>query len=118
MHNQYYGSYMGIPGIVRTYKKYHTAEVIIEEVSQYFGVRSHKVHTRTRSKEVVLARHFSMLMMLEYTRLSLKNIGVYFKRHHSTVIHARVTLTGYIKAKAENKYKVDYDNIKSRLDAI
>lgn len=111
-------NYFTIPGIIKPVKKCLPSGIIIEEVCIYFGVPKHRVSLRTRTQEIVLSRHFSMLMLSIYTHLSLRLIGELFKRDHSSVLYAKRTVKGYISAKADNKYKAYYKDIKEILDAM
>jgi chromosomal replication initiator protein len=58
-------------------------------VSDYFGVTVESLKSKTRKREIVVARQVAMYFAKEYTNLSLKSIGYHFgNRDHSTVIHA------------------------------
>ncbi|WP_041293995.1 chromosomal replication initiator protein DnaA [Ignavibacterium album] len=62
---------------------------ITKIVCEYLNVPENKVRDKTRKKEIVLARQLSMYFAKEYTKSSLKTIGLHFGgRDHSTVIHA------------------------------
>ena len=72
--------------------------------------------SKTRKREVVVARQVAMHFAKEYTDLSLKSIGYHFgKRDHSTVIHALSTVSDMMDTdrrflsnieEMENKLKV------------
>jgi chromosomal replication initiator protein len=58
-------------------------------VAKYFDVPVEKLHSKTRMREVVMARQLSMYLAKNYTNSSLKVIGDSFGgRDHSTVIHS------------------------------
>ena len=58
-------------------------------VSEHYNISLEDLQSKTRKKEVVMARHIAMHLAKEYTDHSLKSIGQYFGgRDHSTVIHA------------------------------
>lgn len=62
---------------------------ITKIVCEYLNVPENKVRDKTRKKEIVLARQLSMYFAKEFTKASLKTIGLHFGgRDHSTVIHA------------------------------
>ncbi|MCX8106629.1 MAG: chromosomal replication initiator protein DnaA [Ignavibacterium album] len=62
---------------------------ITKIVCEFLNVPENKVRDKTRKKEIVLARQLSMYFAKEYTKSSLKTIGLHFGgRDHSTVIHA------------------------------
>lgn len=58
-------------------------------VSEHYNVSLEDLKSKTRKKEVVIARHVAMYLAKQYTNHSLKSIGQYCGgRDHSTVIHA------------------------------
>jgi chromosomal replication initiator protein len=61
----------------------------------------------TRKREVVFARQVSMIMIKQFTQLSLHDIGVIFDRHHSTVISAQKRLNDLCYTEPETKATVD-----------
>jgi len=69
-----------------------TPLLIIKVVFDYFGISPFYQMTKTRKREIVIARQVSMYYMKENTRLSLAHIGAYFLRDHATVLHACKTV--------------------------
>ncbi|MFN3873449.1 MAG: chromosomal replication initiator protein DnaA [Ignavibacterium sp.] len=62
---------------------------ITKIVCEFLNVPENKVRDKTRKKEIVMARQLAMYFAKEYTKSSLKTIGLHFGgRDHSTVIHA------------------------------
>jgi chromosomal replication initiator protein len=58
-------------------------------VSAHYGVTMNDLYSKTRKREVVMARHLSMYLIRKYTGYSLVQIGLYFGgRDHSSVCHA------------------------------
>ena len=63
-------------------------------VCDYYNISLDLMKSKTRKREVVVARQVAMYFAKEYTDLSLKSIGYHFgKRDHSTVIHALSTVS-------------------------
>ncbi len=63
-------------------------EQIQQIVCDYFEIPEDLVRARTRKREVVQARQVAMYFSKQFTKHSLKNIGLKFGgRDHSTVIH-------------------------------
>ena len=57
--------------------------------SEHYNISLEDLKSKTRKKEVVIARHVAMYLAKQYTNHSLKSIGQYCGgRDHSTVIHA------------------------------
>jgi chromosomal replication initiator protein len=58
-------------------------------ISAHYGVTMNDLYSKTRKREVVMARQLSMYLIRKYTAYSLVQIGDYFGgRDHSTVIHS------------------------------
>jgi chromosomal replication initiator protein len=66
-----------------------TIDDISKAVCHYLNIAENKIREKTRKKEIVLARQLAMYFSKEFTKSSLKTIGLHFGgRDHSTVIHA------------------------------
>lgn len=61
--------------------------VIMKEVEEYFHLKSGSLVTRNRSKTTADARAIAMYLLRVLNNLSFIEIGDYFDRDHSTVIH-------------------------------
>ncbi|HMQ05686.1 MAG TPA: chromosomal replication initiator protein DnaA [Saprospiraceae bacterium] len=66
-----------------------TIENIKKLVADHFRLPLDKLHSKTRKREIVIARQLSMYLAKNYTNNSLKSIGKNFgNRDHSTVIYS------------------------------
>jgi chromosomal replication initiator protein len=66
-----------------------TLETIKKIVADYFDIAVDKLHSKTRKREIVMARQISMFLGKNMTKYSLKMIGEQFGgRDHSTVIYS------------------------------
>ena len=66
-----------------------TAEVIIEEVSQFYNIEESAIRGHGRTKETNQARQIAIYLTRNLTKLSLTEIGREFgDRDHSTIIHS------------------------------
>lgn len=64
-------------------------ETLIKKiVSDHFNVSIELLESRTRVREIAIARQFSMALTKKFTFLSLSSIGKLYNRDHTTVIHA------------------------------
>lgn len=91
---------------------------ITKLVCEYLNVPENKVRDKTRKKEIVMARQLSMYFAKEFTKASLKTIGLHFGgRDHSTVIHACNSIEASLKddsqlaeivSKLKNKIELHY----------
>ncbi|PIY08785.1 MAG: chromosomal replication initiator protein DnaA [Flexibacter sp. CG_4_10_14_3_um_filter_32_15] len=92
-------------------------DAIEEIVAAFFQVTLEQLKSKTRKKEIALARQFAMYLTKEYTDLPLKAIGWHFgKRDHSTVIHACKVVP--IKVEQEESYKKTFDEIIKRIEQL
>ncbi len=59
---------------------------ISEFVCNTFELPLNKLHSKSRKKQVVLARNTAFYLARKFTDFSLKDIGEHFNRRHSTVL--------------------------------
>lgn len=77
-----------------------TIDDIIGKVCEHFNVTTAAVNSRSRKKEIVIARQVTMYMAQKYTKMPASRIGkLVGGRDHSTVIHSC--------AKIEDRISVD-----------
>ncbi len=79
--------------VIRQFVSHVDKEISVENiknlVAKHFDMPVEKLHSKTRLREVVMARQLSMYLAKNYTNSSLKVIGDSFGgRDHSTVIHS------------------------------
>jgi chromosomal replication initiator protein len=63
--------------------------LIADTVAAQFGLTRAQLLGRRRLPHLVLPRHIAMLLSLEMLHASLPQVGHWFGRDHSTVLHAR-----------------------------
>lgn len=70
-----------------------TVEQIQKIVADHFKIQENSLRAKTRKQEIVLPRQIAMYLSKNFTRASLKTIGLHFGgRDHSTIIHACKTI--------------------------
>ena len=97
---------------------------IIEVVCKIHGVTLGEMRLPSRQQHIKHPRHLCMYLIRKYTRYPLTYIGLYFNRHHATVINALIKIEDGIRFDAEirkdfNKAKDRFENyhvIQSRLN--
>ena len=90
-----------------------TIENITSIVCEYLKIDENKIRDKTRKKEIVFARQIAMFLSKEFTKSSLKTIGLHFGgRDHSTVIHACTSIGEDCKKDVAMKDLVE--NIKNK----
>jgi chromosomal replication initiator protein len=62
---------------------------IVDIVAEQFGLTRAQLLGRRRLPHIVLARHIAMLLCIEMLQASLPQVGEWFGRDHTTVLHAR-----------------------------
>lgn len=78
-----------------------SVDLITKIVCEEMSIDENKVRDKTRKQEIVIARQLAMYFAKELTRISLKNVGLYFGgRDHSTVIHACTSIQNLIDTDA------------------
>lgn len=76
-----------------------TVEYIQDVTSDFFNINSDELRSKSRHKEITEPRMIAMYLSIEMTQNSLKTIGLKFGgRDHTTVIHARNTITNKLKS--------------------
>ena len=66
-----------------------TAQVVMQTVSDYYGITVDDMIKPTRRREITVPRQIAMYLTREMTNMSLPQIGqVFGNRDHSTVLHA------------------------------
>ncbi len=91
-----------IPGIKR--KQITPADKIIKEVCRYFELTPEAIKVRTRKREIVNTRQYSMYFLKLNTGLSLKSIGTHFGEKpydHTSVLHSIRTINDSLSIKDE-----------------
>ncbi|HKM04577.1 MAG TPA: chromosomal replication initiator protein DnaA [Lachnospiraceae bacterium] len=85
-----------------------TPSLIIEIVSEHFGVSPEDIISKKRNSEFVLPRQITMFLCRELTDISLINIGKTLgKKDHTTVIHGVNKVMEELKTNQELKNKID-----------
>jgi chromosomal replication initiator protein len=60
---------------------------IIPAVARYYGYDVALLSNKTRTSELVWARHVAMFFCREFTAISSADVGKRFKRDHGSVLH-------------------------------
>ena len=85
-----------------------TPQLIINVVSEHFGINSLDVMGQKRSKELVFPRQIVMYLCGEMTTESLQNIGKALGgRDHTTIIHGQKKIASELKTDESLKNTVD-----------
>ncbi|QKT05110.1 DnaA ATPase domain-containing protein [Mycoplasma sp. OR1901] len=78
-------------------------ESIIKHVAKYYKVSSKEILGKSRKKEIVLARHLSIIMVKNILNKSSTEIGKIFNRDHTTILSALNKLNDETQSISINK---------------
>ena len=73
-----------------------TVEQILKAVATVFQVSINDLKGSSRLKEVAIPRQVAMFLAKEYVKDSLVTLGLYFRKTHSTILHACKSIEGKI----------------------
>lgn len=97
-----------VKNFVRNVNREISIETIQNIVGEYFKIAPEKLKDKIRKREIAQARQIAMYFTKEFTKSSLKTIGLYFGgRDHSTVIHAINTVNDLCDTDKEFKKYVE-----------
>lgn len=85
-----------------------TAEKVLETVCQTCGITKTEILSRSRQKEIALARHILMFLLKEELEMSYPAIGKLFKRDHTTALHGHKSILKKIKENSKINQKVNF----------
>lgn len=92
------------------------AQRIVEEVGNYYSIKTEEFKSKKRTKDVAFARQVAMYLCCDLTDLSLPKIGEEFGgRDHTTVIHARDKIQSEIEK--DHQLSLVIDNLKNKLQS-
>ncbi|MBR6556330.1 MAG: chromosomal replication initiator protein DnaA [Clostridia bacterium] len=83
-----------------------TANLIIEEVSSFYGIDPDMLRSASRKKEALIPRQVAMYIMQHMAGMSTPAIGREFGKDHSTVLHAISRIEECIRNGKEQKNEV------------
>jgi len=76
-----------------------TADVVMQTVSDYYGITVADLISSTRRREITVPRQIAIYLTRELTTMSLPQIGQAFgNRDHSTILHSCNTVAANIKS--------------------
>ncbi|MCI5663661.1 MAG: chromosomal replication initiator protein DnaA [Mediterranea sp.] len=79
--------------VVNSENKSVTVDEIINAVCTHYGLEIKAIHTKSRKRDVVVARQVAMYLAKQYTDFSMAKIGTLIGgRDHATVLHACKTV--------------------------
>ena len=74
-------------------------------VSVYFGITPAKLHSSRKDKTIALARHLSMYLARQHTKMSSSEIGRFMGKNHATVLVACKKIEDCIRCNTELSWK-------------
>lgn len=111
-------SYYVIPGLkVRPKKlrKMYNHEYIIDIVCKHFQCSREELFMKSRLGYVVFQRHICQYLLITYSPLGCKAIGIFFGQDHTTVLHAERTIKKELNHKFDNEYKIHIEELINKI---
>ena len=103
-----------IDKLVKNTKREISIDYIQKVVSEYFGLPSDVLQTKTRKREIVQARQIAMYFSKGMTKSSLSTIGSLIGgKDHATVLHACKTVNNLIDT--DKRFKSQIEDIERKL---
>ncbi len=96
-----------------TQKSKVTADIIVNVVSNYFSITPQEMKSKKRSNNIVVPRSVAMYFMRNILDMTFEQIGHFFNKHHTTVMHNYSELLE--KIKEDPKIQSDINTIKQSL---
>lgn len=97
--------------IVANYAKpvQRNIDSILQLVSREYDVSIDDIRSKRRFRQMVEARYMFIFLALQYTSMTLVQLGKYLGgRDHTTCIHGREFINGMVLAKHDNPVKQTY----------
>lgn len=92
--------------------------VVMKVCSKYFGISANDLVSDRRDLKVMIPRHYTMYVAKELTNLSFPQIGSWFNRDHTTIIHAHQKVTKLVDAQSKAKRTVEEISAVCRKEAM
>lgn len=100
--------------IIKIEAKVITCENILNLVIGTFGVDMKSINSKSRKREIVLARQAAMYLCKQYTTQSVSRIGtIVGGRDHATVLHAIKNVEDLLKT--DDEFKRKFDTVEAEL---
>ncbi len=90
-----------------------TPDFIVKAVAKYFEMDTESLLSKNKSQEYIVPRQIAMYMVREMTNLSFPQIGKFFGKDHSTIMHATKKLEE--KMKTDNDLKTQIQDVKNSI---
>ncbi len=65
---------------------------VLAAVSHYYRMAQHQILGRNQSASFVKPRHVAMYLASEFSDMSIAQLGRFFKRDHTVILHARKSI--------------------------
>jgi chromosomal replication initiator protein len=89
--------------------------LIADIVAAQFGLTRGQLLGRRRQRHIVLARHIAMLLAVEMLQASLPQVGRWFHRDHTSVLHARDVMRRRIAA--DHRFAKQVEHLRQSIRA-
>lgn len=87
-------------------------QTILTTVCEHFFISESEVLSKNRKGEIVRVRHLVMYFCLTHLQMTQIQVGRYFDRDHSSVVHAKKAIEGF------NSYDSAFKRKFNKIDSI
>jgi chromosomal replication initiator protein len=92
-----------------------SVDYILQMVSDYYNMEREEILSNTRKREIVQARQVAMYLSKQFTKTSLKSIGVQLgDKDHATVLHAIKAVNNL--RETDRHFKVEIEELETKLE--
>lgn len=114
-HPDFHMSYWAVPGvrkpdmptIYRTIDEAVSINRVIEMVCEHFSVSIERLRSKNRSRNICYPRHVAMYLIYQHCMKSCQNVGNWFNRDHTTVLHAIKSIKNLIETDPTIRREID-----------
>lgn len=90
-----------------------TTDMVIRKVADFYNVSTTDIKSISRKKKFALCRQIAIYITCEMTSQSTTEIGDYFEKDHTTILHSRDKIA--LKIKHEENLKQEIEKIKKEI---
>ena len=97
--------------------EWHTAHFILRHIAAHYGFTVNEILDDNREMPLVEYRQIAMYLCRQHTALSYPDLGVLFRRDHTTVVHGVQTIGGTHSKRVKTEVQEVDDMITAALSA-
>jgi chromosomal replication initiator protein len=96
--------------LITKQKKTVNKKDVLETITTFFEIKKEDLLSKSRKKKIALPRQITMFLFKKELKMSYPEIGEYFKRDHTTALHAFKKIEKDIENNQKTKEDIEYLN--------